>query len=171
MSDYRKKVLLGHLIKFSELMIVARPAEPPEMEEQIDITPPGSEPSEAFPPFIRVRRRFVVEEILHPKRDKHPPPPGLMMTPDITPALGHVIEVDSASYDYDLGVHRKRYVEHVHKITIHEIYDPEDLPENLSSSRLVFLKRRGECWSFTHNPGEEGLGLRAWVEKFLESLE
>ena len=171
MSDYLKKVPLERLVQFSQLVIVARPAEPPEIEEQIDITPPGSEPSADFPPFIRVRRRFVVEEILQPKSDQRPPPLGLTRTRDATPALGDVIEVDSVSHDYDLGVHRKRYVEHVHKITIHERYDPEDLPEKLSSSRLVFLRRAGESWSFAFDPGEEGLALRARVEKFLEGVE
>jgi hypothetical protein len=171
MSDHLNKVPLERLVEFSQLVIVARPAEPPEMEEQIDITPPGSEPSAAFPPFIRVRRRFVVEEILQPRSSERPPPPGLTMTRDATPALGDVIEVDSASHDYDLGVHRKRYVENVNRITIHETYDPEDLPEKHSSSRLVFLRRRGECWSFAFDPGEEGLRLRARVEKFLEGVE
>jgi hypothetical protein len=173
MSNYLKKVTFKCLVEFSELVIVARPAEPPEMEEEIDITPPGSEPSAALPPFIRVRRRFVVEEILQPKSRKPPPPPSvrLTMTRDATPALGDVIEVDSASHDKDLGEHRKRYVEKVDKIMIHERYDPEDLPEKRSSSRLVFLRRRGECWSFAYDPGEEGLGLRARVEKFLEGVE
>ena len=169
MSDYAKKVPLERLVESSQLVIVARPAEPPEMEEHIDITPPGSGPSADFPPFIRVRRRFVVEEILQP--GKHPSPLGLAMSRDAAPSLGDVIEVDSASHDYDLGVHRKAYVEHVHRITIHERYDPEDLPEKPSSSRLVFLRRRGECWSFAVDPGEEGLGLRAQVEKFLEGVE
>ena len=62
-------------------------------------------------------------------------------------------------------------MEHVHKITIHEMYDPEHLPQKLTSSRLVFLRRRGECWSFAYDPGEEGFGLRARVEKFLEGVE
>jgi hypothetical protein len=171
MSDYLKKVPLERLVEFSQLVIVARPAEPPEREEPIDITPAGSEPSAAFPPFIRVRRRFVVEEILQPKGGKRPPPLRLTMTRHAIPVLGDVIEVDSASHDYDLGVHRKRYVEDVHKITIHEVYDPEDLPEKLFSSRLVFLRRRGEGWSFAFDSGEEGLGLRARVEKVLEGVD
>jgi hypothetical protein len=169
MSNFLKKVPLERLVESSELVIVARPAEPPARQEPIDIAPPGSEPSAAFPPFIRVRRRFVVEEILQAKGDKRPPPVGV--TRAAIPALGDVIEVDSASHDYDLGVHRKRYVENVHKITIHERYDPEDLPEKLSSSRLVFLRHRGEGWSFAFDSGEEGLGHRARVEKVLEEIE
>ena len=171
MSDHLKKVPLERLVEFSQLVIVARPAEPPEIEEQIDITPPGSEPSAAFPPFIRVRRRFVVEEILHPNSGKLPPLPGVTMARNVTPAPGDVIEVDSATHDYDLGVHLKRYVENVNRITLHEMYDPEDPPANPSSSRLVFLRRRDECWTFAFDPGEEGLGLRARVEKFLEAIE
>jgi hypothetical protein len=159
MSDHVKRVPLERLVESAQLVIVARPAEPPEREERIDITPPGSEPSADFPPFIRVRRRFVVEEILHSKGR------------DDTPAPGDVIEVDAASHEYDLGVHRKRYVENVSRITIHEIYDPEELPGNLSSPRLVFLRRRGDGWSFAVDPGEEGLGLRSRVEKFLERGE
>lgn len=157
MSDYVKKVPLERLVEFSQFVIVARPAEPPHMEEPIDITPPGSEPSSAFPPFLRVRRRFVVEEILQPMSG--------------APAPGDVIEVDSASYEYDLGVHRKSYVENVHRITLHEMYDPEDLPDQSSASRLVFLRRRGEDWSFAYDPGEEGLGLRARVEMILEGAD
>ena len=42
MSDFLKKVPLETVVESSQLVIVARPAEPPEREEQIEITPPGS---------------------------------------------------------------------------------------------------------------------------------
>jgi hypothetical protein len=156
MSDHLKAVPLEHLVEFSQLVIVARPAEPREREELIDITPPDRERSPAFPPFLRLLRRFVVEAIL--------------WSEDADPAPGAVIEVDSASHDYDLGVHRKRFAENVSRITLHERYEPEEMPEPLSSSRLVFLRRRGDGWSFAVDPGEEGLGLRARVEKLLHDL-
>jgi hypothetical protein len=169
MSGRVEKVSLERLVDASGLVIVARPAAPPEREEPIDITPPGKNPSSAFPPFLRVQRRYRVLEILfsETRSGKFLAPPGEVRQDD-TPAPGELIEVDAEAYEYELGVHRKRYLDRIDKITIREVYDPEEVPEKSSGPRLVFLQRRGgKGWRFAVDPGEEGIGLRDRVETLL----
>ena len=169
-----EKVSLEQLVGSSELVIVARPAEPPERREKIDITPPGKKPSKEFPPYFRVRRRYVVEEILYSTSRAAsviPPFPGQVRVDD-TPALGAVMEIDAECFKYELDVHRMWYVDGNPKGKLYHVYDAERPPGNSSGSRLVFLERRGgEHWHFTNDPGEEGIELRARIEKLLADMK
>lgn len=169
-----KKVSLQQLIRSSELVIVARPAKPRELKEQIDVTPPGKEPSEEkYPPYFRVRRRYVVEEILYSKSRAESVIPPIFgpVHPDDTPALGEVMEVDAQCFQYELNIHRMWYVDEIRKGALTYVYDAEKPPGKSSGSRLVFLEQRGgKGWNFANDPGEEGIELRAKIEKLLAEL-
>ena len=159
MSDWRKGVSLKEAASRAEVVVVATPGRPDHRVQRITITPGGGPPTEKYPDFGRVLYRYRIEEILWSEEAR-----GL-------PVAGKEIEIDSASWGYDFTVHKKRYLEGVNKITIHESYEPAGTAGEGASDprRILFLARLGKGWSFVSDISAEPLAMRPAVEKLLAS--
>ena len=152
MSDHHRSVGLEDVIFRVELAIVATPARPKHRWEKVEI-----KSSKECPPFGRNLYRFRVKEIVWARRGVTPP------------KVGEVIEVDSASYGYDLTVHKKYYLENIRKITLHEVYEPSagEGEAAKDSRRIVLLDRLDPGWSFACDQSAEPLSARARIEDLL----
>jgi hypothetical protein len=137
MSGHLDRVTLEEAMARTQAVVVARPLEPEIRRIEIPLAPDG-----AHPPFGRIRHRFRVAEVLKGKL-----------------AAGEEIEVDNPSWGYDLIVHKKRYLEGVNKITIHESYESSITSEELRADprRILLLNKTDEGWEFTCPGSSESL--------------
>src|SRR5262245_48216355 len=144
MSDHLQTVALKEVAGRAEAVLVVTPARPPQRNEVIDITPKGEAPlKEKYPSFRRYFYRFRVEELL------------FAVSPEGRPKVGEVVEVDRASYGYDLKVHKLRYLDGVNKITMHESYEPSASPGE--GAQILFVSRSPmETWAFACDISLEG---------------
>src|SRR5688572_6233482 len=131
----------------SEAVVVARPLDPPHRFVDIPISPDGAHPS-----FRRILYRYRVEEVLQGKVE-----------------AGSGIEVDNPAWGYDLTVHKKRYLEGVNKITIHEAYESSLTQEDLKADprQILLLNQTQEGWEFTCPGSIEPLRLQPEIERRL----
>jgi hypothetical protein len=159
MSDWREPVTLEEAARRAEVVLVATPGRPDHRVQRISITPGGGPPTEKYPDFGRVLYRYRVEEVLWSKGSRELPRPGTE------------IEIDSASWGYDFTVHKKRHLEGVNKITIHEDYQPSGAAEEGAEDprRILFLNRWGKGWAFVCDISAEPLAMRPAVKKLLAS--
>jgi hypothetical protein len=147
MSGRLEPVTLEEAMARTEAVVVARPLEPEIRRIEIPLTPDGK-----HPPFGRILYRFRVEEVLKGEL-----------------AAGEEIEVDNPSWGYDLVVHRKRYLEGVNKITIHESYESSITNEELKADprRILLLGKSDEGWEFTCRGSSESLRRLPDVRRLL----
>ena len=150
MSGRVDAVTLEAVVRRAELVVLAAPS-----GSVLESVPIGPDPA-AHPPFQHRVSRFVVEEVLHGGSRSR------------APARGAVIEVERADLDYDLTVHKKRHLEGVNKITLHERYSPsKELDE--AARRILFLVPSGARWAFAVDGAFESEGLRAKVVRLLRA--
>ena len=102
-------IALADMVDEASVVLIAKRAVPATTTEMISIVPPGKRPNpEKFPPFSRVKSRWVVVGIL--KSDKKI-------------ARGITLSIDGADWRGRLDLHRRYYVEGVSKSPIYRRYE------------------------------------------------
>src|SRR5690349_8003589 len=82
-----EQISLEEIVAGASLVVVARRADPATRETTISIVPKGAKPDpQKYPPFRRVKSRWVVEESMFDGRE----------------LLGKTIEVDGADWEDEL---------------------------------------------------------------------
>lgn len=161
-QTFLEPVTLAEVVRGSDLVVVVEPATPPTRTITIDVTPAGQAPDPVrWPPFHRVKERFVVTEVL---RDRLRP--GVTMpegSPPVQP--GVVVEVDSANADSDLWLHKAYYVDGMGESPIYSSYRP--VGTSAVTARIVFLQRQPAGLCFAVLGASEYVEHRALVDDAL----
>ncbi|HZS41715.1 MAG TPA: hypothetical protein VFF06_33020 [Polyangia bacterium] len=143
---------LEALVKDADVIVVARPDEPPRRTTKVSIVPEGKKPdAEKYPPYERVRTRWRIVEVL--RGDKL--------------AAGAAVEVDEAYFDMKLSLHREYYVKHIGKSPIFRRYaaPPADAA---APERILFLSRGVDgALRFTVDNGEESPAQKRKVAELI----
>lgn len=160
-SEHHDEIELKDLVSRSTVIAIVEPATPATVKTEISIAPKGGSIAK-YPPYTRVRTRYVVKEVLHARGAKLEP--------------GKTIEVDVADFDTRLTVHKRYYLEGVRKIPIYSYYSPQKPAAD--GAMIVFLSATGDGWSFTSDSWEfaaagaiEHLDTRKAVEALLKKAQ
>ncbi|MER2563378.1 MAG: hypothetical protein ABTQ32_21800 [Myxococcaceae bacterium] len=149
-SEHHDQIELKDLVTRSTVIAVVVPATPATVKSEIAIAP-----GEKYPPYTRIRSRYVVKEVLHAEGTKLEP--------------GKTIEVDPADFDTRLTVHKRYHLEGVRKIPIYTHYSPQKPPAQ--GSMIVFLAPAGDGWQYTANGAIEHLDTRKAIEALLKKAQ
>lgn len=150
-SEHHDQIELKDLVTRSNAILIVEPATPATVKTEIAIAPKGGS-REKYPPYTRIRTRYVVKEVLHSQGPKVDP--------------GKTIEVDAADFDTRLTVHKRYYLEGVRKIPIYTYYSPQKEPA--ADAMIVFLSGSGDGWEFAAAGATEHLDTRKAVEALLK---
>lgn len=147
-------VTLAQLIEQSDLVLVVKPARPPQRKIEIAIGKDAQ--GHEAPAFVRVLSRFQVDAALSDAgRD----------------LVGKTIEVDGAHWQQSLSMHQSYYLKGVSKSPIYPRYEGAVAPaegEPKDPSIIVFLRRDGESGlAFVVDGAIERLPNRATIEGLL----
>lgn len=144
---------LEELTAQSTVIVLARRAVPPSVTESIPIAPKDEKPDpKKYPPFERVKSRFVILEIIAGEAAK-----------------GATIEVDQAHWHQDLGAHRAYYVRHLGESPIFHRYQPSaDLTK--SDKLILFLSDTSGSLQFTVEGAMEAEEKQGEVRRLLSKM-
>lgn len=167
---------LAEVVEWSDVIVIALPADPPHRIELVSILPPGSvfagkneppfhdgfeydpEMAEAgrldrnYPPYSRYWGRFTVREVLK----------------GAAPGAGAIIESRGADDGTHLGGHRLYYIQGIGESPICETYASTD-PPGPGDPHILFLRTLadGAGYEFVAAGSVEGLARRADVEALI----
>lgn len=150
-SEHHDQIDLKDLIARSSVIAIVEPATPPTVKTEIAIAPKGGS-TEKYPPYTRIRSRYVVKEVLHAQATKL--------------EAGKTIQVDAADFDTRLTVHQRYYLEGVRKIPIYTYYSPQK--PAAEGAMIIFLSPSGDGWEFAAAGAIEHLDTRKAVEALLK---
>lgn len=151
-SEHHDEIELKDLVARSNAIVIVEPATPATVKTEITIAPKGGS-REKYPPYTRIRSRYVVKEVLHSRGAKL--------------EAGKTIEVDAADFDTRLTVHKRYYLEGLRKIPIYTYYSPQKEPAE--GAAIVFLSGSSDGWEFAAAGATEHLDTRAAVEALLKT--
>lgn len=153
-SERHDQIELKDLVSRSNVIVIVEPATPATVKTEIAIAPKGGS-IEKYPPYTRIRSRYVVKEVLHAQGTKLEP--------------GKTIEVDAADFDTRLTVHKRYHLEGVRKIPIYAYYSPQKAAAE--GAMIVFLSGSSDSWEFTAAGAIEHLDTRKAVEALLKKAQ
>lgn len=153
-SEHHDQIELKDLVSRSNVIVIVEPASPPTVKTEIAIAPKGGSIAK-YPPYTRIRSRYVVKEVLLARGTKLEP--------------GKTIEVDAADFDTRLTVHQRYYLEGLRKIPIYTYYSPQK--EAAEGAAIVFLSHSSDGWEFAAAGAIEHLDTRKAVEALLKKAQ
>jgi hypothetical protein len=144
-------IALADMVEQASLVLVAKRAVPATMSEEISIVPPGKQPDpQKFPPFTRVKSRWVFVEAL--KSDRK-----------ITP--GRTLEIDSAHWQTQLELQRRYYVEGVSKSPIYRRYKGAKVEGQ--AQVILFLREDDQGLLFVADRAMESMDKLGEIKRLL----
>jgi hypothetical protein len=148
---YYDALELVDMVDEASVVVVAKRAVPATTMEMIPIVPPGQKPEvEKYPPFSRVKSRWVVVETLKAARKI---------------SRGATLEIDGADWRRKLDLHRRYYVEGVSKSPIYRRYKGAKI-ENQDQA-ILFLRESDESLIFVADNAMESIHKRDAIKRLL----
>lgn len=138
-----EEISLQRVLKESTAAIEALDDDPPTRSEVIEITPPGKNPDkDRWPPITHHLARVVVVAVLYDASGKLKPEDHL--------------EIESANWQRKLDLHKKAYLQGVHKSLLYPSYVPSDAAAKADvKTRIYFLARKDQQWRFAIDGASE----------------
>jgi hypothetical protein len=133
-SQRNEEVDLAELVRSSDVIVIAEPADPPVKKTPISFPGRKNVSGEPLPEFVRTQQRYVVREVLG-NRSGQPL------------AVGAVIEVDQAQFGTRRTVFERYYFEGVRKIPIYRTYFATTQPPKAATGSWSSFRAAGMAGS------------------------
>lgn len=148
---FYRELDLPAVVERANLVVMAERAQPFTTTSEISIVPEGRKPdADKYPPYSRVKTRWVVREVL---KSRGPLAPG------------SVLEIDAAHWDSDLGGHRLYYVEGISESPIYTRY--KGTVTDAPAKAILFLSGREGALQFVVQGALEAVAKRDEVRRLI----